>query len=466
MTPNNKKWDKTHFPVDQIKVAYENNYLYDKFAITNHDDNTLCISINELGIQEPLVITTDNFLLSGHRRLASAMYLGIKVVPIRRVETCFELLTKTDRLNLLSVYNKQRDKSVGEKIREKMLGIDKQSAYRHMLDRRVKILTTHLTSNTNINLGDKKKRARITTTLFLNAVKNVVTENKDYWPLTDRRVHYLLLNNPPLRHDKKPNSIYKNDKASYKSLTNLLLRARLNGEIPMYAIEDGTRPIKLGGGYETLEEFVFTETDNFLYGYSRNLMQGQPHHIEIILEKNALRSIIESVAQEYCIPLTTTRGYSSLSPRFDLVQRFKQSGKTALILLILTDFDPDGEQIAESFARSLRDDFGLLSIVPVKVALTVEDVKNYSLPSDMDAKPSSPNYKKFTSKYGIKAVELDAAPVSLLKEKLREAIRSYLDMDEYNSQISLEEDDAVKIEANRQVLIDSIVGFDWSNGHE
>jgi 5S rRNA maturation endonuclease (ribonuclease M5) len=77
-------------------------------------------------------------------------------------------------------------------------------------------------------------------------------------------------------------------------------------------------------------------------------MQGQPHHIEILLEKNALRSIIESVARNYCIPVTTTRGYSSLSPRFDLVQRFLRSGKSKLILLMLTDFDPDGEQIAQT----------------------------------------------------------------------------------------------------------------------
>jgi hypothetical protein len=38
-----------------------------------------------------------------------------------------------------------------------------------------------------------------------------------YWPLTVRQVHYLLLNDPPLRHDKKPGSVYVNDKASYKT---------------------------------------------------------------------------------------------------------------------------------------------------------------------------------------------------------------------------------------------------------
>jgi len=195
-------------------------------------------------------------------------------------------------------------------------------------------------------------------------------------------------------------------------------------------------------------------------------MQGQPNHLEIILEKNALRSIIESVAREFCIPVTTTRGYSSLSPRFDLVQRFLKSGKSSLILLMLTDFDPNGEQIAESFARSLRDDFDLNDIHPVKVALTAEDVKNNDLPSDMDAKPSSPNYKKFISKYGVKAVELDAAPVALLKRSLKEAILSFLDMDEFDAQRNLEEEDAIKIEAHRQVVFSSINDFDWDDNND
>ena len=463
MTSAQKKWDLSHFPISQIKVAVENNYLYDPFAIANHDDQDLCNSIKESGIQEPLVLTDDFYLLSGHRRLASAKRLKLQTVPVRVISKSFEGLAKSERLKLLRLYNQQRDKSNGEKVREKMLELDKSSAYTNLLKRRVDLLSVSHGIRSNVSLGTIKKRARITTTLFLSAVMRVVKENEEYWPLTDRRIHYLLLNDPPLRHDKKPNSKYLNDKSSYKSLTNLLIRARLNGDIPIQAIEDGTRPIRLGGGFETLEQFALQETENYLAGYSRDLMQGQPYHFEIILEKNALRSIIESVAREFCIPVTTTRGYASLSPRFDLVQRFLKSGKPKLVLLMLTDFDPDGEQIAESFARSLRDDFGLRNVHPVKVALTAEDVKNNALPSDMDAKPSSPNYRKFISKYGVKAVELDAAPVELMKRSLREAIYSFLDMDEFIAQQELEEDEAVKIEAYRQVIFSQIGDFDWDD---
>jgi hypothetical protein len=407
MTSAQEKRDKSNllsrvwtWPLSKVWVAPENDLLYDGFGIANSDDAELAISIRDNGIQEPLTISIDQYLLSGHRRHAAAKFIGLERVPVRFHDVEFWKLGVDERLATLRRFNQQREKSPGERIREKMLDIEPATAYRDLKDRRDKALRISDAPEANVKMGDVKRRARITTLGFLDAVLRVVEENKEYWPLTDRRIHYLLLNDPPLRHDKKPDSRYANDKASYKALTNLLLRARLTNEVPMQAIEDSTRPIQLGGGFETFEEFVAQETEGFLDGYSRNLMQGQSNHVEIMLEKNALRTVIESVAREYCIPVTTGRGFSSLSPRYDLSRRFRQSGKSRLVLLMLTDFDPDGEEIAASFARSLRDDFAIDSIHAVKVALTAEDVKNHDLPSDMDAKESSPNYEKFVEKYG------------------------------------------------------------------
>ena len=305
-----------------------------------------------------------------------------------------------------------------------------------------------------------KKRAKITTLEFLEAVQDIIEENRPYWPLTARRVHYLLLNTPPLKHDKKPDSIYRNDVASYRALTNLLARARLAEMVEMEAIEDSTRPIQLGGGFQSTEQFIHQETDNFLRGYTRNLMQGQPFHIEIMLEKNALRSVIETVGREYCIPVTTGRGFASLTPRYEMVQRYLRSGKKRLVLLMLTDFDPDGDEIAASFANSLINDFGIVNIRAEKVALTAEDIERYKLPSDMDAKDGSPNYQKFLNRYGAtKVVELDAAPVPQLQGKLREAIEQFLDVNEFNHQVELEKQDAAQVLARRQLVIEALAGI-------
>jgi hypothetical protein len=265
-----------------------------------------------------------------------------------------------------------------------------------------------------------------------------------------------LLNAPPLRHDKKPGSTYRNDLRSYKALTNLLLRARLAGEILFNAIEDETRPIRVLRTYQNAADFIKDEAQDFLRGYARDLLRGQKNHIEILVEKNAIRKHVEAVADEYCIPCTTGRGYSSLTPRLKMARRFLRSGKDQLILLILSDFDPDGEEIAASFPRSLRDDFGLWNIKSFKVALSGADVKKYDLPSDMEAKTSSPNYRKFVERHGTHVAELDAAPVELLQNKLREAIESCLDMVLFRDEVEKEKEDAAFIAARKNVILEAI----------
>jgi len=454
MTRTSKKQDMSHFPIDQIKQASENESIYDNFGVANSDDLQLVESINKKGILEPLVITEDMVLLSGHRRRAAAKYLGLSTVPVRMLEgVIFSDLSKQERLEQLRLYNQQREKSASEKIREAMVGVDPSMAHNELkiFNQRRKALNS---TSGEITITGVKTRSKITTLQFLESVKAAIQKEKEYWPLSVRRVHYLLLNDPPLCHDKKPNSKYVNTLSCYKKLTNLLSRARLNGQVPIEAIEDSTRPVFEGGGFDTVGQYINQEIKYFLTGYIRNLQQGQPHHIEIILEKNALRTVIERIAQEYCIPITTTRGYASIPPRQEVFRRYQNSGKDKLILLCLTDFDPDGDEIAESFCRSMRDDFHIDDIQSFKVALTREDVEKYDLPSDMDAKKTSANYKKFFERYGSnRAVELDAAPVDLLQEKLREVIESILDMNEFNEQLEIQEQDAIEIYARRTVVL-------------
>ncbi len=354
----------------------------------------------------------------------------------------------------LSIYNKQRDKSYAERLREAMLDVNPDEAYERLLQDRTD--RHRLDIEENVSLGSHKKRARIITLAFLKAAWNAVDSEKEYWPLTVRRVHYLLLNDPPLRHDRKPSSVYQNDLKSYKALANLLLRARLTGGILHRAIEDETRPIRVVSTYQKPEDFIKDEMTDFLRHYARDLLRGQPHHIDILVEKNAIRKHVERVADEYGVPCTTGRGYSSLTPRWRMVQRFHASGKAELALLILSDFDPDGEEIAANFSRSLRDDFGLHNVLAHKVALSGDDVRKDNLPSDMEAKTSSPNDRKFVAKHGIHVAELDAAPVTLLQEKLRDAIESCLDIELFNAELAKEKEDAVFITAKKKMVIKAI----------
>jgi hypothetical protein len=91
------------------------------------------------------------------------------------------------------------------------------------------------------------------------------------------------------------------------------------------------------------------------------------------------------------------------------------------------------------------------------VALTNEDIDEHDLPSDMDAKVTSANYEKFIERYGSdRVVELDAAPVELLQEKLRERIEDYLDLEEFNAQKELQNQEAVEIQAYRSIVFNAL----------
>src|SRR5206468_3624704 len=127
-------------------------------------------------------------------------------------------------------------------------------------------------------------------------------------------------------------------------------------------------------------------------------------------------------------------------------------GRDTLVLLVLSDFDPDGEGIAESFARSMRDDFGIGSIEPVKVALTHDQVHQHGLQPDMQAKKKSSRYKKFAARYGDDVFELEALAPSALQQILRESIDSVLDIDAFNRELAQEKQDAAYLDGVRRTV--------------
>jgi hypothetical protein len=181
---------------------------------------------------------------------------------------------------------------------------------------------------------------------------------------------------------------------------DLLTRAPLEGIIPFQWIHDPTRPVVTWELPRSVGPFIRVEINDFLKGYYRDLMQSQPNHIEIVSEKNTIEGVVRPVAMDYTIPYTIGRGYSSLSPRYEMAQRFKKSGKEQLVLLVLSDHDPEGDDIPESFARSMRDDFQIKRIIPVKVALTYAQVTEMALPPLMKAKEKSSRRKKFVDRHG------------------------------------------------------------------
>jgi hypothetical protein len=162
------------------------------------------------------------------------------------------------------------------------------------------------------------------------------------------------------------------------------------------------------------------------------------------------------VALEYCIPVTIGRGYCSIPPRHAMAERFKKSGKEKLVILALGDFDPEGEDIAHSFARSLRDDFDVDEVEAIKVALTARQVRQLNLPPMMKAKATSSRYDEFVELHGKNVFELEAIPPAQLQAILRQSIDKVLDTASFNSEVEAEKRDAAQLEGIRKTLQDSL----------
>jgi hypothetical protein len=69
-----------HWCIQDIRPSLENDDLYGEIK---HDEQmeALIDSIHRLGLEEPLIVTKDGFILSGHRRYYAV--LGWPQVPVR-----------------------------------------------------------------------------------------------------------------------------------------------------------------------------------------------------------------------------------------------------------------------------------------------------------------------------------------------------------------------------------------------
>jgi len=442
-------------PIGSVTPSLENQVLYKPVDPADPETVALADSIRRFGVLVPLLTTADGWIVSGHRRHRAARMAGLTELP------CLSLPFEKDQnhaqfMSLLRECNRQRVKTLDEVLREEVAAAsaDPERAWDDLIDHRIEQSKAAMCApEMEVHGTTHRKRISAAKLPFLRAIQEVLEEYRAYWPMSDRAIHYQLLNRPPLTHATKPASRYRNSPASYKRLVDLLTRGRLAGHIPMGAIADTTRPITLWAVHPGAQPFLREQIDGFLQNYYRDLLRSQPNHVELFVEKLTILPLVRPVAAEFTLTITTGKGYCSLPPRAALAERYRRSGKSHLTLLLLVDHDPDGAEIAQSLVRSLRDDFGIHSIDPVMVALRADQVKDWDLETDMTAKRSSSNYKKFVERHGHDVFELEAAPPELLQQALRETIRSVIDLEMFQREIEAEKRDAAFLAARRRTVL-------------
>lgn len=437
-------------PLESITPSRLNDSVYRPPSADDPDIQEMARSMREHGVLQALTITCDGFILSGHRRYCAATLAGLETVPV-----VVENITRNDPAfpRLLVTHNQQRQKNVAELLAEQVVQRSGEDAHRELVQYRTERRRKAIAGACLMELTTTRRRSLITANKqpMLDAVLRVLDDLREFLPVSTRTIHYNLLNDPPLRHARKPGRRYKNNRNCYGDLSDLCTRARLCGLLPFDAISDETRPVQSWAIYRSAGDFLRDKVQRFLRGYWRDLMQSQPNHVEVIGEKNTLLPIIGPVCQDYTVPLTISRGFCSIPPRWEIFTRWKQSQKQDLVLVVLSDHDPDGEMIADSFVRSLRDDFHVPShrLHAVRAALTADQCERYRIPADVEAKPSSTNYQRFAKEHGTAACELEAVPPKQLQQMLRDAIQSVLDLDAFRAEQDRERADAAEIDTAR-----------------
>jgi hypothetical protein len=447
--PELARYSVAFVPIDSITPSPENDESYGPIE---HDDSMadLIDSMRRKGMEEPILVTADHFILSGHRRHFAAKYLRWQEVPVR-VRPEIRRSGNPQYHRELIEYNPQRIKTAGSLLKEALLR-DNNAADTHaaIKERREAAMTV----DADFMIVDGEKRITAISDRrqeFLMAVQAVIQRLQPYWPLSIRQIHYQLLNTPPLKQKPKRTKFdlehyrYKNDDSSYDSLVDLLTAARYSGRISMSCIDDPTRPQKTHGGWTSVAEYVRWEVGNFLAGFHRDRQQDQPRHIEVFGEKNTLYRILQRACTEYYVPFSIGRGFCSIPVWRDMAKRFRASGKERMTLIIVSDYDPEGLELADDAVRSLE-----LHGVPSdghRIAVTREQIDELDLAEDFNpAKDTSSRYDSFIERTGdIRTWECEALPPDYLVEQVKAAIEANMDREVFEAVCAQEEEDCEEL---------------------
>jgi len=450
--------------LSSIKPSPENLQLYRPVERSDPEIVNLAQSIKKHGLQEPLIVTADGYVVSGHRRYVALQVAGQVVVPCRVLSVKRSDMPTDEYVALLREHNRQRTKSVVEQIREELIDINPAEAHKALRALRDKsVYGYEISGAETLLIEGSKVRHEISGQKadHVKYVKQVVfNDRKSYWPLSVRAVHYALLNYKFLRNI--PRALpYKNDDESYQATSDLITRLRLNGEIPWSAFTDGTRPITTYNPFSDAREFVRHEVQNLFSGYWRDLLQTQPNHVEVLCEKNTIYHMVLKVTKRFQIPTSSGRGFNSIDPWNELHDRYLASGKERLIVIVLSDFDPEGEMIPQVGGRTLRDDFGADDFDIIKAGVTRQQIEDNDLPEQNFAKETSSLHGWFVERNdGDESVyELEALDPQVMLDDLKTTITSVLDMDLFNAEASREQEEAAYLEAARKTASEALKGI-------
>lgn len=275
----------------------------------------------------------------------------------------------------------------------------------------------------------RTNRIRPERQIMIDAVNTIL---QDYYGqgyrLTLRQLYYQLVAKGTI-----PNSVKE-----YSKLSQTCVIGRMNGLLDWYMIEDRIRVPYLEYYVNSPEEAI----EDTLRHYKLNRQEGQPNHIEIWTEKDAVSNILKRVSEEFHVRLMVNRGYSSCSAMYETHKRFSKVDQDQIILYV-GDHDPSGLDMLRDIRERL-DEFGAEDFQLIPVALTMAQIKKHRPPPN-PAKISDPRAGWYINQFGDMSWELDALSPKVLEAVVKVALIGYLDVSQYDHMVGQEDRDKIKL---------------------
>ena len=231
----------------------------------------------------------------------------------------------------------------------------------------------------------------------------------------------------------------ENSQAEYKKLGRVLTKARENGTFSWSILEDRGR----NSHHPFVNENVLHAVGSIEYNYQLDRWAPLDHYVEVWVEKQALESVVERACQPLYTPYMACKGYLSASEAYAAGKRYAQ--KTAYsekqgVLIHLGDHDPSGMHMTEDNRDRLQMFARDHGIQVVRVALTMDQIEEYSPPPN-PAKESDSRAKWYMDQYGKSSWELDALEPSVLDGIIKGAVEPFIDREKWKEIYEREEED-------------------------
>ncbi|MDP9471132.1 MAG: hypothetical protein M3Q71_10775 [Chloroflexota bacterium] len=270
-------------------------------------------------------------------------------------------------------------------------------------------------------LGSRPKKARKPQARSLPLREAIRVVAAEYDQMSVRQLFYQLVSR---------RAIEKTESA-YKRVVDVSGQMRLDGSLDYRKITDGHRTRRAVWSHNGVRAAL----ENVHDLYRRNYWLDQPWHVEVWCEKDALTGVIQPVCNRYGVTYVATRGFPSITLRYESALEMRQIGKPTMIFYF-GDHDASGQQISDNLEAELRHHGA--EVIVERMALHPVQIRQWSLPT-RPGKTSDSRHAAFTARYGNASVELDALPPNILTGLVERAIWTVIDEEAWQRAHKVEE---------------------------